>query len=260
MRGPMRITVARVPPLADPEAVPERARELAEAAAAAGAALLLLPQRFAAGWARDAAALEAAAEPSDGPTASAMREGARETGLALAYGYVEHCTGRCYDSLLLIDREGRCLSNYRRTHAQPEDGALALGHGQWLSAMPLGRWRLGLLSGHDLAHPEPARALRLVGCDLLLVAGARVMPAVTEIYVRARAAENRCHLAFASAAPEVLGPDGAPLARITGPSALLAADRPDRPPALDPALLRDRRPRLYHRLVAVEPGEADGAA
>ena len=260
----MRITVARVPPLPGPEAVPERARELAEAAAAAGAALLLLPQRFAAGWARDAAGLEAAAEPSDGPTASAMREVAREAGLALAYGYVERCTGRCYDSLLLIDREGRCLSNYRRTHAQPEDGALALGHGQWLSAMPLGRWRLGLLSGHDLAHPEPARALRLVGCDLLLVAGARVMPAAAEIYLRARAAENRCHLAFASTAPdlppEVLGPDGAPLARVTGASALVVADLPDRPPALDPVLLRGRRPRLYHRLVAVEPGEADGPA
>jgi predicted amidohydrolase len=98
----MRITVARVPPLPGPEAVPERARELAEAAAAAGAALLLLPQRFAAGWARDVARLEAAAEPSDGPTASAMREVARETGLALAYGYVERCTGRCYDSLLLL--------------------------------------------------------------------------------------------------------------------------------------------------------------
>src|SRR3954465_8601636 len=55
MRGPMRITVARVPPGPGPGAVPERARELAAAAAAAAAALLLLPQRFAAGWARDAA-------------------------------------------------------------------------------------------------------------------------------------------------------------------------------------------------------------
>src|SRR4051794_35141656 len=163
-----------------------------------------------------------------------------------------------------MDGDGRCLSNYRRTHAQPEDGALAVGHGQWLSAMPLGRWRLGLLSGYDLAHPEPARALRLVGCDLLLVAGARVMPAATEIYLRARAAENRCHLALASAAPhlppEVLGPDGAPLARVTDRSALVVADLPDRPPALDPALLRNRRPRLYHRLVALEPGEGDGPA
>lgn len=259
----MRITVARVPPLPDREAVPDRARELAAAAAAAGAALLLLPQRFAAGWARDAAGLEAAAEPSDGPTATAMRDVARRAGVALAYGYVERCTGRCYDSLLLIDRDGRCLSNYRRTHAQPEDTALAFGHGQWLSAMPLGRWRLGLLSGHDLAHPEPARALRLVGCDLLLVAGARAMPAATEVFLRARAAENRCHLAFASAAdlpPEVLGPDGAPLARVTGPAALAVADLPERPPAPDPSLLRDRRPRLYHRLVALEPGEAEGPA
>ena len=260
----MRITVSRALPAPDRAAALERARELAGAAAAAGAALLLLPQRFAAGWARDAARLEAAAEPSDGPTAAAMREVAGRTGVALAYGYVERCTGRCFDSLLLIDRDGRCLVNYRRTHAQPDDEALLLGHGQWLSAMPLGRWRLGLLSGHDLAHPEPARALRLVGCDLLLVAGARSMPTATETFLRARAAENRCHLAFASAAadlpPEVLGPDGAPLARLTGPSALVIADLPERPPAPDPALLRDRRPRLYHRLVAVEPGGADGPA
>jgi predicted amidohydrolase len=169
-----------------------------------------------------------------------------------------------FNSLLLIDDDGRCLSNYRRTHAQPEDGALALGHGQWLSAMPLGRWRLGLLSGHDLAHPEPARALRLVGCDLLLVAGAATMPAATETFLRARAAENRCHLAFASATPdlppEVLGPDGMPLVRMAGPSALAVADLPERPPAHDSALLQSRRPRLYHRLVALEPGEAEGAA
>src|SRR5689334_22013905 len=108
MRGWMRITAARAPAAPDRAAALDRARELAAAAAAAGAALLLLPQRFAAGWARDAAGLEVAAEPSDGPTSAAMREVARSTGVALAYGYVERCTGRCYDSLLLIDRDGRC--------------------------------------------------------------------------------------------------------------------------------------------------------
>ena len=256
----MRIAVAQVPPAPDREAALALARELAAAASAAGAAFLVLPQRFASGMAEDEAAIMAAAEASDGPSSIGLRTVAAKCGLAVLYGYVERCTGVNYDSLQLIDGEGRALANYRRTHLERGRELALFGRGQWLSCMPLGGRRLGLLSGYDVEFPEPARALRLIGCDLLVVAGGAGADANrTQLLLAARAAENHCQLAFVSAAPAlpamVLDPAGRPLARAAPGTALVTADL-GAAPAKAAALL-DRRPRLYHRITAVTPAEAD---
>jgi 5-aminopentanamidase len=244
----MRVAVAGVPPAQGREAGLARAGALAAAAAGAGAALLLLPQRFAG----------EAAEPSDGPLAAAVRALAARAGVAVAYGYAEGCTGQEYDAVQLVDAGGRALANYRRAHLDPARDAGRFARGHWLTAMPLGARKVGLLVGHDLAFPEAARALRLAGCDLILAAGGAAPPAVVAALLAARAAENACHVAYASGDPDVpaavLGPDGAALARGHGAVAGLAqADLG--PPEPRPALLGERRPRLYRILTAEQPAE-----
>lgn len=264
----MRIAVAQVAPWAgsgsaggDRAAALDLAGELATAAAAAGAKLLLLPQGFLAG-----PGTPPAGEPSDGPGARAMGAVARDAGLALAYGYAEACSGAVHDSLMLFDAAGRAVANYRRAHVERRDDPGGFGAGQWLSAALLDGRRVGFLVGYDLAFPEAARALRLAGCDLLLAAVGRdggLDPGAARALLAARAIENRCAVALASADPElapaVAGPDGRPLAGAAGHPALLVADLPPRTDgavAAGAAALRDRRPRLYARLTATGAVEA----
>jgi 5-aminopentanamidase len=256
----MRIAAAQVAPASTREDVLSTADWLASAASAAGANLLVLPQRFLAGTAESESAIATAAEPSDGPGPSAMRALAAELGIAMVYGYVERCTGIDYDSLQLVDGAGTALANYRRAHLDRHAERERFGRGQWLSCMPLAGRRLGLLSGYDLEFPEAARALCLIGCDFLAVAGASgVEPERVRLLLAARAAENHCALAYASADPAVpamvLDRTGRALARVASGTPLITADLGEPPPPA-PAL-RDRRPRLYQRITAVTPADAD---
>jgi predicted amidohydrolase len=227
------------------------------AAAAAGAELLVLPELALLGP-PGAAGLEPLATASDGAPARRLGALARASGIAIATGYLEACSGRLHSAALLVDGRGHALANYRRSHLRAAEEA-RLARGAWLSVMPLGGRRLGLLIGYDLRFPEVARALVLAGADLLVVLGPwPVEPeAALGPLAAARAIENGVPLALAcwaaagGAASRILGPDGAPLARAgTGPDLVLA----DLPAALGAAAgLADRRPRLYQQLVADAP-------
>lgn len=255
----MRVAAAQAEVARSPGQALRAARGLAAAAAGRGADLLVLPQRFLAGRTEGQAAIAAVAEPSDGPTSLAARELAATCGVAMLYGYVERCTGLLYDALQLVDRQGRAVANYRRAHHRPAERGL-LARGAWLTVMPLDGVRLGLLAGHDLDFPEAARCLRLIGCDLLLAAGAPdAEPRGTGILLAARALENGCPIVFASAHPAlpaaIIGPDGSTLAATAEGDALAVAELGPAPAAGE--ALAGRRPRLYQRLSAPPPREAD---
>jgi predicted amidohydrolase len=179
-------------------------------------------------------------------------------------GYAESCTGRVHDAALLVDGRGCALANYRRVHLAPETDEPRFAPGAWLNVAVLGGRRVGLLLGADVEGPETARSLALAGAEVLLVA-ARHGPAAAaavDAVLPARAAENRCALAYAN---REAGP-GAPPARLVAPDgAVLAAAGDDdgltvaTVPLAGPADRRERdllrRPRLYQRLVAPMPDE-----
>jgi predicted amidohydrolase len=226
----------------------------ARSAAAAGAVLLVAPE-FALGGPPGP---EDSGSASDGPLARALAEIAASAGIAIAAGYLEACSGRLYSAALVVGGDGRALANYRRTHLRPAERE-RLAAGAWLSIVPLGDRRCGLLIGYDLRFPEVARALALAGADLFLVLGGDPpeSEAVLGPLAHARAIENGVPLVVAARA----GPGAAP-ARILGAggelSALagagpgtIVADLPPAAPAR--AGLADRRPRLYQQLVADEP-------
>jgi len=226
----------------------------ARAAAAAGACSLVAPEFALSG----PPGPTEPGSPSDGPEARALAEIARSAGIAIAAGYLEACTGRLYSAALVVDRNGRALANYRRTHLRPAERE-RLSAGAWLSIVPLGERRCGLVVGYDLRFPEVARALVLAGADLLLCLGSR--PGESEATLgplaAARAIENGVPLVLAAEAEagtapaRILGPRGELLAfGGAGPGTIVA----DLPLALPNAAgLTDRRPRLYRQLVAEEP-------
>jgi predicted amidohydrolase len=228
-------------------------------AAAAGVRLLVLPQRLLAGRESEARGIL-----SDAPPLRALGEAARLHAVAVACGYLEHCSGRLHDAALFIDERGRALANYRRTHLDALRDPDELAPGHWLNLVAFGGTRLGLMIGPDLEAPELARALALAGAAILLVP-ARWGPqggAMTEALLRARAFENGCGLLFANLdatadapASLIVGPDGTVLAAAV--AGLAIADLPLHRPEDGRRRLAARRPPLYQRLtVPLPPDEA----
>jgi predicted amidohydrolase len=92
------------------------AERLVEAAAADGAGLIVLPEK----WTvlGDAETLRSGAEPLDGPSISAARSWARRLGVAICAGsFAERVEGRerLANTSVLIDRDGEILAVYRRS-------------------------------------------------------------------------------------------------------------------------------------------------
>src|SRR5579871_3453664 len=83
----------------------------AAAAAAAGANMLLAPESWLGGYNVDIAA---GAEPADGPAAKTIAAIARQTGIAIAYGYAERDGDALYNSAAVIGPAGP-LGHYRKT-------------------------------------------------------------------------------------------------------------------------------------------------
>lgn len=249
----MRVAVLWAPA----EARDERSRwsslaAQAERARAAGADLLLLPEL--ALFDPQRPITPRAGEPSDGPCAHTLAAIARAHELALVAGYLEACSGKLFSAALVVSAQGVAIANYRRTHLRAGERPL-LSAGAWLSLVPFGDRKLGLLIGYDLHFPEVARLLVLEGADGLLVLGARACEPrhAVETLLRARALENGVPVAYAGwagadAAPAALfGPDGRLLARAERPDSWACAELPAHDPRA--AGLAERRPRLYQGLM-----------
>ena len=237
--------------------------ELAAQAAARGAALLVSPEMYLTGYAIGPEAVRRLAEPLDGPSAARAAEIARETGVALLYGYPEVGEeGRVYNSALLLDRSGCRLANHRKTHLYGtlDRDAFAPGSGPPTVA-ELDGVRLGILICYDVEFPENVRLLAMQGVELLAVPTANMVPYhfVVDALVPTRAYENHVFLAYANRCGHeggleyvgrscVIGPDGADLVRAGVGQELILADLDlarlrDQTP-LNP-YLADRRPELY---------------
>ncbi|NDL64742.1 nitrilase-related carbon-nitrogen hydrolase [Acerihabitans arboris] len=171
-------------------------------------------------------------------TLQALAELAREKQQALVFGYAERGAEGLYNALRLIDRHGRVLANYRKTHLWSGYETALFRPGNRLVNVVLEGLNFGLLICYDLDFPEAARALAANGMDCLLCisatsAGYDVVPRHT---VPARAYENGCYVVFANrgdtggAFPcvgqsRLAGPDGAIVATApSGGAAFITAD------------------------------------
>ncbi len=180
----------------------DRLADAAARAAAGGADLLLAPEMFLTGYNIGRAAAEAVAEPADGPSATRAAEIARAYDIALCYGYPERSAdGAIYNAALLIDRSGRQLLNFRKTHlfGDLDRAMFAPGPGT-AEVVEVAGMKVGLLICYDVEFPEAVRALALNGADLVLVPTANMKPydPVSLFVVPARAFENELFVAYAN--------------------------------------------------------------
>ncbi|HEY2714752.1 MAG TPA: carbon-nitrogen hydrolase family protein [Solirubrobacterales bacterium] len=196
----MRVAAVQLNSNGDKSRNLEAAERLVRAAAADGAELVALPEK----WNLLAAGEEllAGAEPLDGPSLAAARGWARELGVHLLAGSVAEATGeRAFNTSVLVGADGEDLAVYRKVHLFDVDaGGVSYREsaheqpGEELVTAAVGELVVGLSVCYDLRFPELYRILALRGAELLCVPSAFTTPTGRdhwEVLLRARAIEDQ---------------------------------------------------------------------
>jgi len=179
---------------------------LAKEAAARGADLLLLPELFLSGY-NVGAAISDLAEAREGPSAIAAAAIAKAVDIAIAYGYPERAPEGIFNTALVLDRQGRVVANYRKSHLWGAEERTHFLPGRESAIFMLGGLRFGFMICYDIDFPEFSRTLALAGVDAIIALSATTKPyhVVSRRLIPARAYENRLFFLFANRAGEEHG-------------------------------------------------------
>jgi deaminated glutathione amidase len=208
----LRVAAVQLNVTADLAANLALADRLTRAAAADGASLIVLPEKWTAMGSDEE--LRASAETLDGSALSWARETARELGVDLIAGSVlERVEGRekLFNTCVHVDPQGEIRATYRKLHmfdvevagrtyreSELEDAGDAI-----VLSRSAGGVELGLSICYDLRFPELYRILAVAGARIIAVPAAFTLATTRdhwETLVRARAIENQ---AFVIAANQV---------------------------------------------------------
>ena len=199
-----------------------------EAAAQAGAQLIVFPECALSGYVFDSAT-EAlpASETIPGATSEILADVCRRLNVHAIVGLLEREGDILYNSALVVGPQGAQV--YRKCHLPVLGIDRYVGSGQALPLFDLPFARVGVLICYDLRFPEAVRSLTLRGADIVIVPtnwpqGADSAP---EFLTRARAWENRIHIAACNRVgveqntrfigrSQVVAPDGTFLAQANG--------------------------------------------
>jgi deaminated glutathione amidase len=188
----------------------ERMEALVARAAATGADVLVLPEKW--NGIGPADFLREVAEPLEGgETVEAMAGWARTHGITLVGGSIaERREGRekLSNTCVVFDPEGEIAAVYRKIHMFDVEVG---GHvyreseseepGEGPATCEAEGWTLGLSLCYDVRFPELYRILALEGAELVTIPAAFTLYTGKdhwELLVRARAVENQCYVAAAN--------------------------------------------------------------
>ena len=166
-------------------------------AAGHGAQLVIFPECALTGYCFESLdELAPYGEPLDGPSAQDIARACRETGAYAVVGFIEKEGSAFYNAAMIVGPDA-VVGGYRKVH-MPYIGAdrfLTPGDKPFnVFELPFGR--VGINICYDSSFPESARALKLLGAELIILptnwpTGAWRTP---EFVVNTRAAEN--HINF----------------------------------------------------------------
>jgi predicted amidohydrolase len=199
----MRVAAAQLNSTDDRTRNLATAERLVRAAAADGAELVALPEKW--NLLAGGEQMAAGAEALDGPSLTAARGWARELGIHLLAGSIAERGAdpgeKSFNTSVLIGPDGADLAAYRKIHMfDVEAGGVAYREseheqaGEEIVSASLGELELGLSVCYDLRFPELYRILAVRGVRLIAVPAA--FTAATgrdhwELLLRARAVENQ---------------------------------------------------------------------
>lgn len=194
-----------LPTPGDPAANLAVMRGQAREAAGRGASLVVFPELCLTGY-LPAADLRRLAVELDGSQVAEARAAARESSIAVAFGFAERAVdGRLHDSMCYVDSTGTVRSIYRKVHLFGSEGQWASA-GSGFECFDADGIACGMWICYDTRFPEAARVLALEGATLCLAATAWFGPADEwELAIRARAMDNGIFTAGAALQGEALG-------------------------------------------------------
>jgi predicted amidohydrolase len=285
----MRAAAIQLNATADKARNLEAAERQVRAAAADGAELVVLPEKW--NLLGDAEVLRDGAEPLGGPTISAAGSWAQGLGIHLVAGSIaERVEGnqKLFNTSALIGPDGELHARYRKIHMfdvdvggvsyreseneEPGDEIVAAAIGESLPGVTL-----GMTVCYDLRFPELYRILAVRGATVLTVPSAFTFETGKdhwEVLLRARAIENQVFVVapnqFGEAPPHyrsyghsmIVDPWGVVLAELPDGEGFVAADLDleveDRVRATLPSLA-NRRPGSYRWPEVIRPEVASHA-
>jgi len=216
------------------------AERLVAQAAAGGADVVVLPEKWNA--IGDSALYHATAEPLDGgESVTAMSEWARRHGITLVGGSIaERREGRekLSNTSLVFDPDGQIVALYRKIHLfDVEVGGVVYREseaeepGEEPVVAEAEDWKIGLSVCYDVRFPELYRILALEGAQLVTVPAHFTTPTGKDhwhVLLRARAIENQLYVAAAAQIGETLpGKPAYGRSLIVDPWGLVVAQAPD---------------------------------
>lgn len=191
----------------------------ARSAAARGAELLVTCECFLDGYCADSLAVkarftggdrarfEAVAQGEDSPLLTRICALCRELRLGLVLGYSSISRDGVRNTALLLGPDGAELGRYHKTHLYEHDLNYIPGDALPVFDTPWGCE--GMLICADRRWSEAARALRLQGAQILLIPTYGMRHEANTCWMRTRAYENECFVAFCHPELALLcNPDG----------------------------------------------------
>jgi len=206
----MRAAAVQLNSTADFDRNLERADRFTRAAAGDGAQLVVLPEKWSA--LGHGAALQAGAQPLDGPAIAWARALARELGIDLVAGSIsERAAGeaRLRNTSVHVGPDGEIRAAYRKVHmfdvvvegtvyreSEHEEAGDEL-----VVSSAAGGVELGLSICYDIRFPELYRILAIRGARVFAVPAAFTVPTTRdhwEVLLRARAIEDQAFVVAAN--------------------------------------------------------------
>ncbi len=242
----------------------EKAERLVARAAATGADVVVLPEKWNAIGGPEV--LRAAAEPLEGgETASAMSEWARGHGITLVGGSItERREGRekLSNTCPVFGPDGELVAVYRKIHlfdvevgGQRYRESEAEEPGDEPVVAEVEGWPIGLSVCYDVRFPELYRILALEGAQLVTVPSHFTLYTGKDhwhLLLRARAVENQCYVAAAAQVGETIpGKPSYGRSLIADPWGIVLAEAPDEETVISAELDRGRLEEVRRRLPAL---------
>jgi predicted amidohydrolase len=236
----IRVACVQMTSRADKPANLETAERLVAQAAATGADVIVLPEKWnAIGNAQ--VYLENAELIEGGESVAAMSDWARRHGVTLVGGSIaERREGRekLSNTSLVFDPSGEIVAVYRKIHLFDVEVGGVVYHeseveepGEEPVVAELEDWKIGLSVCYDIRFPELYRILALEGAELVTVPAHFTTPTGKDhwhVLMRARAIENQLYVVAAAQIGETLpGKPAYGRSLIADPWGIVLAQAPD---------------------------------
>jgi deaminated glutathione amidase len=238
----------------------ERMEPLVARAAATGADLVLLPEKWN-GLGTHEILRDVAESLEGGETVDAMSRWARTHGITLVGGSIaERREGRekLSNTCVVFDPQGEIAAVYRKIHMfDVEVGGVVYREseseepGDRPFACGVEGWRLGLTVCYDLRFPELYRVPAVEGAELVTVPAAFTLYTGKdhwELLLRARAVENQCYVVAANQWGVVEGKASYGRSSIVDPWGVVLAQAPDEDGIVSAELDREHMERIRRTL------------